>query len=111
MSHIQPLSAASKGDIVFLSKTKNLRTCEDKYGATPVHYAARTGKVECVQWLVEIAGLSSTKAANNGATPVHDAAATGKLDCLQWLIENGGCSETERDKCGATPLHLGWLDS
>lgn len=106
------LRAASKGDIALLNHLKkqiNLKSCSDKFGATLVHYAARTGKADCVQWLVEVAGLSGAKPANNGATPSHDAAATGNLDCLQWLIEYGGNSENERDSCGATPLHLGIL--
>ena len=85
----------------------NLNEAWDKFGATPVHYAARAGKVDCLRWLVQTAGVSGSKPANNGATPAHDAAATGQLDCLQWLIKNGGCSATTRDSCGATPLHLG----
>lgn len=104
------LRAANKGDIVTLSNLKgqvNLRSCCDKFGATLAHYAARAGKVDCLKWLVEIAGLSGSKPASNGATPAHDAAATGYLDCLKWLIDYAGSSETERDACGATPLHLG----
>ena len=104
------LAASSHGDIATLEKVQrqiDLGSCYDKYGATPVHYASRAGRVQCVRWLVETAGLSCTKPANNGATPAHDAAATGELECLQWLTESGGCSETARDGCGATPLHLG----
>ncbi len=104
------LRAASKGDVSTLSNLRkhvSLKGCCDKFGATLVHYAARTGKVECVEWLVKVVGLSGTKPASNGAAPAHDAAATGNLDCLQWLIDHGGNSEVERDSCGATPLHLG----
>lgn len=104
------LSAASKGDLNTLKSLKlkfNLSECCDKFGATPVHYAARAGKVDCLRWLVQAAGISGNKPANNGASPAHDASATGQLDCLQWLIENGGCLATGRDSCGATPLHLG----
>lgn len=104
------LSAASKGDLNTLKRLReqmNLSDAVDKFGATPVHYSARTGKVDCVRWLVQSAGLSGNKPANNGATPAHDAAATGQLDCLQWLIQNGGCSANSKDACGATPLHLG----
>lgn len=104
------LSAASKGDLGTLKSLKsqfNFSDCCDKFGASPVHYAARAGKVDCLRWLIQTAGLSGNKAANNGATPAHDAAATGQLDCLQWLIQNGGCSAENRDSCGATPLHLG----
>lgn len=103
------LAAASKGDIHTLETLRNqfdVNRCVDRYGATPVHYAARTGKLDCLRWLVQTAGLSGSKQANNGATPAHDAAATGQLDCLQWLIQHGGCSANCRDASQATPLHL-----
>lgn len=105
----QVLGAASKGDLGTLKKVLtriNLDTVTDKYGATPIHYAARSGKADCIQWLIQVAGMSGTKAANNGATPVHDAAATGQLESLQWLIQEGGCDGNARDSSGATPLHL-----
>ena len=104
------LGAASKGDLNTLKSLRDqlqLSKCVDRYGATPVHYAARAGKVDCLRWLVQSAGLSGSKPANNGATPAHDAAAKGQLDCLQWLVQHGGCSLNGRDSSGATPLHLG----
>lgn len=104
------LGSASKGDLNTLKSLKEqiqLVRCIDRYGANSVHYAARAGKVDCLRWLIQTAGLSGSKPANNGATPAHDAAATGQLDCLQWLIQHGGCSLDSRDSCGATPLHLG----
>lgn len=104
------LSASAKGDLSTLKALTDqidLNQTTDKFGATPVHYAARAGKVDCIRWLVQSAGLSGNRSANNGATPAHDAAATGQIDCLQWLVQFGGCSSTCRDSCGATPLHLG----
>ena len=104
------LSSSSKGDVATLKSLRSqvtLSECCDKFGASPVHYAARAGKIDALRWLVQTAGVSGSKPANNGATPAHDAAATGQLDSLQWLIQNGGCSATSRDSCGATPLHLG----
>ena len=104
------LSAAAKGDLATLKALRDqidLNQTTDKFGATPVHYAARAGKVGCIRWMVQSAGLSGNRPANNGATPAHDAAATGQLDCLQWLVQSGGCGATGRDSCGATPLHLG----
>ena len=111
MSHYtsRVLAACSKGDIAFLhriSKETSLGRCLDKFGASPVHYAVRSGKRDCLQWLVMVGGLSPSTAALNGAMPVHDAAATGQLECLEWLVRKGGCDPEARDCAQATPLHL-----
>ena len=103
------LAACTKGDIALLhriSKETSLSKCLDKFGASPVHYAVRSGKKDCLQWLVMVAGLSPTTPALNGATPVHDAAATGQLNCLEWLVQKGKCDPNARDCAQATPLHL-----
>lgn len=63
----------------------------DPLGASPVHHAARAGKLRCLRYLVEDAALGAQGRARNGATPAHDAAATGHLACLQWLLGPGGC--------------------
>lgn len=54
----------------------------DPMGATPLHYAARVGNLDMVQWLIENQ-ISVRVEARNGASPVHDAAASGSLDCLK----------------------------
>ena len=103
------LAACSKGDIAYLhriSKETSLSSCLDKFGASPVHYAVRSGKRDCLQWLVMVGGLSPRTPAHNGAMPVHDAAATGQLECLEWLVRKGGCDADARDCAQATPLHL-----
>ena len=56
-----------------------------------MHHAARAGKLHCLRFLVQEAGLPAAARARNGATPAHDAAATGHLACLQWLLSQGGC--------------------
>ncbi|KAK1786610.1 hypothetical protein P4O66_003053 [Electrophorus voltai] len=75
-------------------------------GATPVHHAARAGRLNCLRFLVDEARLPSNSLANNGASPAHDAAATGNLACLQWLLTQGGCHASAKDSSGATILHL-----
>ncbi len=57
----------------------------------PYTHAARAGKLTCLRYLVEEAGLPASSLARNGASPAHDAAATGNLSCLQWLVTHGGC--------------------
>lgn len=78
----------------------------DDYGATPVHYAARNGRTDCLQWLVQYSGISPNAAAHNGATAAHDAAAVGHLDCLQYLLQQTHCSASDRTVEGASVLHI-----
>lgn len=89
------LVAARQGDVqtlkVQLAAKAISGDVKDVLGASPVHHAARAGKLSCVRFLVEEAGLPGNSVANNGATPAHDAAATGNLACLQWLLTQGGC--------------------
>lgn len=89
------LVAARQGDVqtlkVQLAANAIASDVKDALGASPVHHAARAGKLSCVRFLVEEAGLPGNSVANNGATPAHDAAATGNLACLQWLLTQGGC--------------------
>ncbi|KAM3871563.1 espin [Diretmus argenteus] len=104
------LLAARQGDVQTLKVqlASKVLTVEvrDLLGATPVHHAARAGRLTCLRFLVEEAGLPGNCLANNGASPAHDAAATGNLACLQWLLTQGGCSSVDRDSSGATVLHL-----
>lgn len=78
----------------------------DEYGATPIHYAARSGKLECLMWLVTKSGISPNAVSENGATAAHDAAAAGRLECLQYLLTNTHCSAKDVTKEGATVLHM-----
>ncbi|XP_029103815.1 espin-like isoform X3 [Scleropages formosus] len=104
------LLAARQGDaqtlkVLFAEKVLHAGV-RDPLGASPVHHAARCGKLPCVRYLVEEAGLPGNCLAKNGASPAHDAAATGNLACLQWLVTQGGCRVADRDSSGATVLHL-----
>ncbi|XP_060787516.1 espin isoform X3 [Neoarius graeffei] len=104
------LVAARQGEIETLKvqfEAKVLSSeVKDSLGATPVHYAARAGKLQCLQFLVGEAGLLANSLAHNGASPAHDAAATGNLACLQWLLTQAGCRASNKDNSGATVLHL-----
>uniref|UniRef100_A0A671KRZ7 Espin n=1 Tax=Sinocyclocheilus anshuiensis TaxID=1608454 RepID=A0A671KRZ7_9TELE len=104
------LLAARQGDVqtlkVQLAEKVLNGDVKDVLGATPVHHAARAGKLTCLRYLVEEAGLPASSLARNGASPAHDAAATGNLTCLQWLVTHGGCRAADKDSSGATVLHL-----
>ncbi|KAL7849301.1 hypothetical protein SRHO_G00209240 [Serrasalmus rhombeus] len=78
----------------------------DPQEATPVHHAARCGRLDCLRFLVIEAGLRGHSRARNGATAAHDAAATGHTQELQWLLGHGECRIEDQDGEGATALHL-----
>ncbi|XP_072442322.1 espin isoform X3 [Chiloscyllium punctatum] len=104
------LVAAKNGDLLVLQELQRKGLIQervtDHLGASPVHHAARCGKLSALKFLVEEAKLPGNKKAKNGATPAHDAAATGNLLCLQWLLASGGCNTQDKDSSGATVLHL-----
>ncbi|KAL8203665.1 UNVERIFIED_CONTAM: hypothetical protein K2H54_059127 [Gekko kuhli] len=58
----------------------------DLLGNSRVHHVAHAGKLNCLHYLVEEAGLAGNGQSRNRATPGHDAETTGNLACLQWLL-------------------------
>eukprot|EP00051_Salpingoeca_urceolata_P013992 m.177286 g.177286 ORF g.177286 m.177286 type:complete len:316 (-) comp17961_c2_seq2:158-1105(-) len=61
------------------------RTIVDTFGASALHFAARSGNLAMLHWLLET-GTDPALRARNGATAAHDAAATGQLQCLQCVL-------------------------
>ncbi|XP_023281753.1 espin-like protein [Seriola lalandi dorsalis] len=104
------IQAARAGDLATLRELASSGhlspAITDAQGASPVHHAARCGRLECLQYLVRELGLPADPRALNRATPAHDAAATGHIRELQWLVDQGGCNTEDRDAAGATALHL-----
>uniref|UniRef100_A0AAY4EQN8 Espin-like protein n=1 Tax=Denticeps clupeoides TaxID=299321 RepID=A0AAY4EQN8_9TELE len=104
------IQAAREGDLGGLRELEAagclVDAIADAQGAGTVHHAARCGRLDCLRFLVNDAGLAADARAHNGATPAHDAAATGNVRELQWLVEFGGCNVEDRDAAGATALHL-----
>lgn len=78
----------------------------DNFGATPIHFAARYGQLDCLKWLIARSGVSPTAVTRSGATAAHDAAATGHLNCLEYLLKNTKCDAQHTTSEGATVLHL-----
>ncbi|MBQ6617721.1 MAG: ankyrin repeat domain-containing protein [Thermoguttaceae bacterium] len=57
-------------------------------GGNILHYAALTGDLERVQWLV-VKGADIFITDNCGYFPLHFAAKSGNLKLVQWLVEKG----------------------
>ena len=70
----------------------------------PVHMAAQSGCVPCLQWLNEQhQPLDEPAPASRGETPAMLAAAKGRVEALQWL-ETRGIDLWRRDPHGQTAL-------
>jgi ankyrin repeat protein len=61
----------------------------DKYGYTPLHWAAYNGKFYVVKYLVEEKGADVMAANNDGNSPLHRGAENGHLDVVNLMIANG----------------------
>jgi len=70
----------------------------DGYGITPLHRAASSGCVPCVQALLQ-AGVPATLRRQDGATPLHHARAA-----VRPLLIAAGADVAARDHLGRTPL-------
>jgi len=74
----------------------------DKFGRTPLSYAARFGSERHLQQLLKMGGQLHTRS-QNGASPLHYASVSGKAGNVKLLLKAG--AETEvRDQNGETPI-------
>ncbi|XP_028689711.2 ankyrin repeat domain-containing protein 42 isoform X4 [Macaca mulatta] len=71
---------------------------------TPLHWAAHSGSLECLHWLLWH-GADITHVTTRGWAASHIAAIRGQDACVQALIMNGA-NLTAQDERGCTPLHL-----
>lgn len=71
------------------SHEKLLLNCHDKYGWTPLHFAAHHGNVDCVNVLLKLGADVMSKDVV-GKTPLHAAAARGKHYIVDPLLAARG---------------------
>ncbi|KAK3387956.1 ankyrin repeat protein, partial [Podospora didyma] len=97
--------AASTGDlgVVQLLVGKRARkSAADKEGKKPIHWAARRGHAQIVEYLLSSSVDKDTK---TGRTPLFAACSFASLPTIQVLLDYGA-SINLRDVEGRTPLHL-----
>ncbi|XP_032749108.1 ankyrin repeat domain-containing protein 42 isoform X2 [Rattus rattus] len=100
--------AVRAGDVKQLSdiveRGANVNEVDALHQFTPLHWAAHSGSLECLHWLLWN-GADSTQTTTRGWTAAHVAAIRGQDACLQALIINGANLATQDDR-GCTPVHL-----
>lgn len=83
--------------------------CHDKYGRTPLHWAAFHGDMELMVLLLKL-GAKINCADNDGYHPIHKAVWKGKVDCMKFILDHGG-SVSCRSARGYTPLHTAVINN
>ncbi|MGI9338179.1 MAG: ankyrin repeat domain-containing protein [Gammaproteobacteria bacterium] len=76
---------------------------KDKYGQTPLHYAAWKGHTEAARILVKAMADIDAKS-NKGGTPLDYAAGHGQTEIALVLIKAGADIDAKHNN-GSTPLH------
>uniref|UniRef100_A0A8C5YZF1 Ankyrin repeat domain-containing protein 42 n=1 Tax=Marmota marmota marmota TaxID=9994 RepID=A0A8C5YZF1_MARMA len=100
--------AVRAGDVKQLSEIvergANINEVDVLHKFTPLHWAAHSGSLECLHWLLWH-GADITQVTTRGWTAAHIAAIRGQDACMQALVINGA-NLTAQDDYGCTPLHL-----
>ncbi|XP_019503148.1 PREDICTED: ankyrin repeat domain-containing protein 53 [Hipposideros armiger] len=106
------LFAAALGNLKWLRFCLNRGRGEiptDNKGFTAIHFAAQSGKLECLQVLVEEYKFPVDLPTNDGQTPlhlvIHRDNKTVVLPCIQYLLKHQAAVNTQTCN-GSTPLHL-----
>lgn len=80
-------------------------TTPDAEGNTPIHWAARQGKIEIIEALLEQNKNILEIRNKEGQTPLHIAARWGQTATVESLIKFGGDLKAKSGQ-GNTPMHL-----
>ena len=78
----------------------------NKYGRTPLHYAAQGEAPALVSALVKAGAKVNARDNRGGWTPLHLAAQTGKTPGVVTALIKAGADPGAKDKKGRTPLQL-----
>jgi len=99
---------AASGDVekvkTLLKNHPDLVFSKNKYGMTPLSYAAASGSKDVAELLLANKSEANTKN-KDGMTPLHLASNNGHKDMAELLLANKADVNT-RDNDGMTPLHL-----
>ncbi|XP_073155880.1 protein ACCELERATED CELL DEATH 6-like [Henckelia pumila] len=92
---------------VILNSTPRFIELQDSQGRTPLHYAASSGYIEVVHYLVTKHAFGVIQRDKSGSSPVHLAAIEGHVDTISLLLKSCPVDPSELlDKSGRNMLHL-----
>jgi ankyrin repeat protein len=96
--------AAKKGDLQQLRATLyNVNDVKNFFHHTVLHYAARGGSVDCVNYCLEM-GANVNACNNLGSTPLHLASLNGNVNVVRALLDAGANVDATGND-GRTPLN------
>jgi ankyrin repeat protein len=99
--HVQAASGNLAGVQAELDKGADVNA-KDRWGGTPLHYAAEEGHKEIAELLIAAGADVNERWA--GTTPLHYAAFYGQNEIAELLIAKGA-DVNAKDEYGYTPLH------
>ena len=97
--------SAGLANLTLCLKTKKAGA-RNKYGRTPLHYAAQGEAPELVAALVKAGADPNARDDRGGWTPLHLAAQTGKTPAVVAVLIKAGADLGARDQKGRTPLQI-----
>ena len=79
---------------------------QNKYGETALHYAAKGGRLMCVDNLLFHKHIKPNIKDNRGNTPLHEAVKNGRTEVVTMLLAHEDINPNLRNAAGFTPLQL-----
>ncbi|XP_053561049.1 LOW QUALITY PROTEIN: ankyrin repeat domain-containing protein 42 [Bombina bombina] len=89
---------------LMVKKGAQLNEVDQLHKFTPLHWAAHSGSLECLHWLLWH-GADINDVTTHGWTAAHLAAIRGQDACMQALVVNGA-DLTAKDDRQCSPAHL-----
>jgi ankyrin len=87
-----------------VKKENNVDIRSGSSNQTPIHWAAKLGRLECLKRLSNCGGsLTAEDGSEDGNSAIHLAVIHGQDKITRWLIDNGVCVNITNSK-GITPL-------
>jgi Ankyrin repeats (3 copies) len=86
------------------TKTRRIRRRD---GKTCLHYAARNGQLECIQYLIHDISNDVNETSGDGTTALHLACYGGHLETIVYLVDKAGANVKACNDWGCTVAH--WI--